>query len=339
MNVSPNDPKGPWKLSDGTQSAGEGLDIESIIAPLLGAEWEARSKDLREDIRNLCTEDLQEHLKKSFDDLRLDWGYYPQCPVSHKIVSLITQSTLLHYTQFEGKTSVAELQKLAASSRPLLLTSNHLAYGDAILIKSFLDRETSANFPIVGLAGPKAYQTVFKRFMVSFFDSLLVPQPSARATEEAQVDVRQSLQIMKRIIPLLKEQLSKGKVLQFFPEGSRSRDGALQPFVPAASRFLVDNPLICPIGLIGTESLMGVNDDRIAVEKIILRSGPVLTYKELCTGLNDESMGVHLHKNIMDRLGYVTARLLPKEMQGVYRLSTSTPFNAGALEWAETISV
>jgi 1-acyl-sn-glycerol-3-phosphate acyltransferase len=57
-----------------------------------------------------------------------------------------------------------------------------------------------------------------------------------------------------------------------YPEGTRSRDGALGPFLPAAARYLRGAAWVVPVVVRGTDALFG-RDERFRPQPVHVRIG------------------------------------------------------------------
>ena len=253
-----------------------------------------------------------------FEDLNPPWGYHPDHPISQWLIAQMTAP--LHGQLFcEGHwESLAKVPK----GQPIVLVCNHLSYGDAIILKCCLEHFMGKTLPIIGLAGPKAYETAFKKFMVMVMESIKIPQPTQGVT--AGPSLKESARVLQEAIQTVRTYQQQGRMLQFFPEGGRSRTGSMIAFTPGSARFLIDEPTVYPIGLVGTERMMGVQKEDIAAQEVFIRVGAPIPWAELQAGLENESPN-EKRKKMMDRLGYAVAELLPEHLRGVYDKSDQPP--------------
>ncbi|MBF0245766.1 MAG: hypothetical protein HQL31_10950, partial [Planctomycetes bacterium] len=150
------------------------------------------------------------------------------------------------------------------------------------------------------------------------------------------VNVRELAEVTRLVMKEAEEWMAKGRILFFFPEGSRSRSGTLQRFIPACARYIEagQDPIVFPLGTIGTEGLLGVEDEGIHARNITLRVGAGISLGELSRGMEEMKAG-EARKALLDRLGFAVASLLPPEMQGEYRLDGELEGELGpARQWA-----
>jgi len=111
----------------------------------------------------------------------------------------------------------------------------------------------------------------------------------------------------------------KGRILYFFPEGSRSRSGQVERFISASARYCSGEDVwVYPVGYVGTENLLGVEGDQMRVDGGCISIGKGLSHHQLTQELNESP--ARLRKIWMDLLGYGVADLLPESQRGVYRL-------------------
>jgi 1-acyl-sn-glycerol-3-phosphate acyltransferase len=72
--------------------------------------------------------------------------------------------------------------------------------------------------------------------------------------------------------------LRKGMPLVIFPEGGRTRDGQIQPFLPGAFFLAIKaHAEIVPIALVGTFELLPMNTYHIKCQPLEMRVGEVIS--------------------------------------------------------------
>jgi len=162
-------------------------------------------------------------------------------------------------------------------------------------------------------AGPKVYSNVTRRFSSLCFGTIKVPQNSERSTEEAVMSPRDIARAARRSIEIARERLRLGDALLVFPEGSRSRSGQMQPFLPGVARYLdAPDTWVLPVGIAGTERLFPIDAGELHPVPIALSFGrafPAGALKER-TGRDRQQM--------MDLVGVAVAQLLPHQYRGIY---------------------
>ena len=239
-----------------------------------------------------------------------DWSYYPSDPLARRIHHVLAGCVL----QQEPVVSGAE-HLTAVSDRPLVMIGNHLSYSDANALEVLLARagwrELSDRLTVV--AGPKVYSNVRRRFSSLCFGTIKVPQSTTRSTDEAVMNARDVARAARRSIEIAHERLRLGEALLVFPEGTRSRSGRMQPFLPGVARYLtIPDAWALPFGIAGTESLFSIAEDSLMAAPITLRIGRPVPAGEIM----EASRGNR--RLIMDCIGFAIAQLLPEKYRGVY---------------------
>jgi 1-acyl-sn-glycerol-3-phosphate acyltransferase len=239
-----------------------------------------------------------------------DWSYYPPDPLARRIHSALADPVLQHEPLVTGSGHLE-----AVADAPLVIFANHLSYSDANVIEVLLQRSGAGDVSdrLTVIAGPKVYSNIRRRFSSLCFGTIKVPQSTARASEDAVMHPRDVARAAQRAIRASHDRLRLGEALLVFPEGSRSRSGEMQPFLPGVARYL-DFPgtWILPIALTGTEKLFPLGEDALHPVRITLRIGRAVPAALLRSRANN-------HRRLMiDALGAAIAALLPPQYRGVY---------------------
>ncbi len=239
-----------------------------------------------------------------------DWAYFPPDPLARRIHHALAERLLDPASTVVGREHLDGL-----GDGPVVMVANHLSYADANLIEVLLRRAGGGGLAdrMTVIAGPKVYSDTARRFSSLCFGTIRVPQSSAVASEDAVMDTRQVARAARRAIDRAFERCSLGEALLVFPEGRRSRIGAMQPLLPGASRYL-DYPgtTIVPIGLTGSEAMFPVGDDTLHTVKITAHVGRAMSGHRL-----REAAGTD-RRLTMDVLGVAIADLIPSPYRGVY---------------------
>jgi 1-acyl-sn-glycerol-3-phosphate acyltransferase len=183
---------------------------------------------------------------------------------------------------------------------PVLYVCNHLSNADGLTLQRAL-RPRRAWF----LAGVKLQQTAMTRLATETVDTIFIRPGSP------------DIEALRRAVDTLKE----GRSILVFPEGGRSRSGALMRAQKGVSLIAQRAGVpIVPVALTGTEKLMPINDanmggERLHRARIDVRFGAPLhldALKQETHGAEDPRQA--LVDAVMRRL----AQLLPPAYRGVY---------------------
>jgi 1-acyl-sn-glycerol-3-phosphate acyltransferase len=270
------------------------------------------------DIRQSLSRELDEAGPRAIEGLcaRLaqtgqDWHYYASDPLARRIHEILAERLL-------GPDLIhVDLTDLnAVEDRPVVMIANHLSYADANVLDVLLRRAGAGNLcdRLTVIAGPKVYSTLRRRFSSLCFGTVKVPQSSGRASEEAIMPSREVARAARLAIDTALHRLSLGEALLVFAEGTRSRSGAMQQFLPGAARYL-DYPgtVVVPIALTGTEDLFPVGERFFRPAPISVRVGRPLSVDALRARYGKD------RRLLVDAIGLVIADLLPPAYRGVYR--------------------
>lgn len=140
---------------------------------------------------------------------------------------------------------------------PVTLISNHLSHLDAPAIFHQLyncsPEGKSIAEQLVFIAGRLAYEPDFTRLGLYMFGTLLVCSKRDMADNPSLSDLMTKINM--RAFRHSQKLQSEGKVVAIFPEGTRSRDGRLMPFVETVYHY-VANKVIIPISLEKTDKIL-----------------------------------------------------------------------------------
>jgi 1-acyl-sn-glycerol-3-phosphate acyltransferase len=170
----------------------------------------------------------------------------------------------------------------AIDSGPTIILSNHLSYFDATATDALIAWQAPelAN-RIVFAAGPKVYQSLFRRVAAAGLNTMLVPQSNRLAHTET-VPPRELARLIHASLAASKTLLEKGHPILLYPEGSRSRSGRLNPFIPGVHRYLNQDQLqILPLAITGTQAVMPVGAKSVTPNPVALRFERPITLQEV----------------------------------------------------------
>jgi 1-acyl-sn-glycerol-3-phosphate acyltransferase len=240
-----------------------------------------------------------------------DWTYYPHDPLARRIHHALAARVLQPEPVVSGTHHLETVK-----DKPLVIFANHLSYSDANVVEVVL-RNVGARCladRLTAIAGPKVYSSVTRRFSSLCFGTIKVPQSSARSSEDAVMHPRDIARAARRAIEIAQERLALGEALLIFAEGSRSRSGQMQQFLPGTARYLeLPGTWVLPIGIAGTEKLFPIDAAALHPVPITMSIGRPIPGSELRERFRRD------RRLMMDCIGHAVADLLPPEYRGVYR--------------------
>lgn len=173
--------------------------------------------------------------------------------------------------------AVAGLEHLRAAARqgPTVVLCNHFSYYDATATDALLAWVGAEDVAdrLLFAAGPKVYQHLFRRVAAACLNTVQVPQ-SVKLAHTDRLGARELAQHAQSSLDATRRAMVEdGLILLLYPEGTRTRDGRMQPFLRGVHRYLglTDDVRVVPAAITGTDRLMSVQDDeRIAPSEVTL---------------------------------------------------------------------
>lgn len=229
----------------------------------------------------------------------------------------------------QGLENLEIVEKLVGKY-PITLISNHLSHLDApgifhlLYTSGSIGRRIAEN--IVFIAGRLAFEPDFTRLGLYMFGTLLVCSKRDMADNPSLSDLMTKINM--RAFRVSQKLQSEGKIISIFPEGTRSRDGRLMPFVDTVYHY-VANKVVLPISLEGTDKILPTTGFlfNAAVGKLII--GKPVIVGELKAKAGDSTLEKLEHipypeygdkkQFIIDNLALLIGSNLSKHRHGIYR--------------------
>ena len=176
----------------------------------------------------------------------------------------------------EGST-VEGMHHLAAALQagPTLLLGNHRSYVDTQLTDLLLARvDPTLADRLVTVAGPKVYADPFRRIAAVGLHTIKTAQSTTVASEEAVLSVREVARIAGETVRQAQALMQGGHAVLLYPEGTRSRDGRLGPFLRGAGRYAsLPGTRVLPVALQGSEAVFPIGQAQLQAGRVHLRLG------------------------------------------------------------------
>ncbi len=246
-----------------------------------------------------------------------EWGFHPFAPLVRRILKYVL--FIIAHPVMRGTGNLEKALSLLNEGKAerLIIVTNHLSYADANLLATLLQPTFTAHgfeddFSVV--VGPKVYNEKFKAFSSLHFNSLLIAQSLSVATKEAALPLKEIARAAKKVMADIEE---KVRVLLIFPEGGRSRSGAMNRFLPGVLKLIEasGNAVILPGGILGGEKILPIHDHTLHEARVEISLGEPIAMSDIWTRYGREESS---KQEIMDFIGRRVARCLPAERRGIY---------------------
>jgi len=216
-----------------------------------------------------------------------------------KVVSFIANKLLDSYINKYANIKTSGMEKIKDIKSPIIFICNHLSNADGIVMNRLLSGNN-----VTFVAGVKL--TDNKLTKLGFHVAKTIQVKPNSADKEA----------ISKIVSTLKE----GNNIMIFPEGTRSRTGAM---IEGKKGLLLMAKLskatILPMGIWGTEKLLPINESNMASEKfhhadVNIKIGDPITLRSK----NVDEDKTEYYDTVMNEIMSSIAALLPEQYRGVY---------------------
>lgn len=251
-----------------------------------------------------------------------------QNPALRDFIVSFLEPLMANFT-FEGQENLQYILPLAGKF-PVVLISNHISHLDAPVIYQLLYRQGGEARKVADqltfIAGRLAFEEDFGRLGLYMFDTLLVCSKRDMTQNPGLADImtRINMRAFRQSQILQKE----GKILAIFPEGTRSRTGALLGFVDTVYHY-VANRIIIPVSLEGTDKILPTDSFLFQQARGRMVLGRPILVGELPKKLMDELPDYvdrlptpeegDKKQFIIDNLAALVGRQLHRHRHGTYR--------------------
>lgn len=223
-----------------------------------------------------ATDDQVHATQAAFARAGQGFQIFPADPLARRV-------TRQHLQDLAVGSTVSGLEHLAAvAGRPQVWICNHLSYADTQVLDGLLaDRGQSVADHVLVVAGPKVYTDAYRRIASIGLNTLKTPQSATVSTAGAALSGRELARVAVETQRLAADWRDATGPVLIYPEGSRSPDGRLQPFLRGVHRWLrqPSELVVVPVGHGGTEMLFA-RDERMRPRPIQLRFGRAFTVAE-----------------------------------------------------------
>ena len=218
-----------------------------------------------------------------------------------KVVSFIAKKLLDSYINKYANIKTSGMEKIKDIKSPIIFICNHLSNADGIVMNRLLEGNN-----VTFVAGVKL--TDNKLTKLGFHVAKTIQLKPNSADKEA----------ISKIVNTLKQ----GNNIMIFPEGTRSRTGAM---IEGKRGLLLMAKLskatILPMGIWGTEKLLPINESDMASERfhhadVNIKIGDPITLRSKNVG-EDKA---EYYDTVMNEIMSSIAVLLPEQYRGVYSI-------------------
>jgi len=235
-----------------------------------------RVRDGVEQVLREATDAEWSRFARHVSGLGSDFGAWDADPLGRRLMRVTLEPVVKEGSSLRG---LEHLDAATASGRPVLIAGNHLSYADPSVTQELLrrwDREVPAAL-LTAVAGPKVYREPLRLLGAAAMNTIKVAQSSAVASEQQPMSAREIARAARRALADAQRLMGEGRIVLLYPEGTRSRTGALGPFLKATARWVtLPDLLVLPFALLGSDGCYTLEDDRLRPALIHGTFGPAV---------------------------------------------------------------
>jgi 1-acyl-sn-glycerol-3-phosphate acyltransferase len=166
----------------------------------------------------------------------------------------------------------------ALGEGPCLLIGNHVSYADTQLTDALLHPSAASIADgLVAVAGPKVYETPFRRLATIALNTLKTAQSTGLAQNDASLSPKAVTRIALSTIREVAALTTAGRAVILYAEGTRTRTGRLCSFLRGVTRyFRIEGLRIVPMALAGSDEFFPLGEKAVHPAGVRLAFGEAL---------------------------------------------------------------
>ena len=217
----------------------------------------------------------QQRLIAYLDVLGSTFGAWDADPLARRLYDVMFGLVVAPESSLRG---AEHLDRAIATGRPVMIAGNHLSYADASVTLELLRRHASqAADQLTAVAGPKVYTSLLRLLGAAAMHTIKVAQSQAVATDQEPMGPREIARAARTALDDAQRLTAAGRIVLVYPEGTRSRTGAMGPFLKATGRWVtLPDLLVVPLALRGSDGCHAIAEGPLRPHPVHARLGPAV---------------------------------------------------------------